>query len=180
MNTDEVQLVAGYWQALGIEVSLEVVERSLYQQRVEAGDIQVGVWVADRNSVVKADPGRYLGVVHDGPWAPLYAHWAAAQYGDGTSSYPIKEPPEGHPVRQLRDLWEQTQIEPDEAKRNALFTQFLGIHKEHPYMIGTVGEDPRPVIVKNNFFNVGSGFIDDDTLRNVGILRPQQFFMRPS
>jgi hypothetical protein len=45
-------------------------------------------------------------------------------------------------------------------------------------MLGTVGEDPQPVIVKNNFFNVGSGFISDDTLRNVGLLNPAQFSMR--
>ena len=45
-------------------------------------------------------------------------------------------------------------------------------------MIGTVGEDAQPVIVRNNFFNVGSGFINDDLLRNVGIARPKQFFIR--
>ena len=56
--------------------------------------------------------------------------------------------------------------------------QLLDIHKEHPFMIGTVGEDPQTVIVKNNFFKVGGGFISDDTLRNVGLLNPVQFFMR--
>jgi hypothetical protein len=45
-------------------------------------------------------------------------------------------------------------------------------------MIGTLGEDPQPVVVKNNFFNVGADFIGDDTLRNVGLLNPVQFFMR--
>jgi peptide/nickel transport system substrate-binding protein len=180
INPDEVQLVEEYWRAVGIKASQEVVERSLYEQRVRAGDIEVGVWQVDRSSVVKADPGRYLGTIHDGPWAPLYAHWMAQQLAPDPDEYqyPTEEPPEGHPVRQIRDLWEQVIIEPDDDTRNALFKQLLDIHKEHPYMIGTVGEDPQPVIVKNNFFNVGSGFISDDTLRNVGLLRPVQFFMR--
>ena len=34
------------------------------------------------------------------------------------------------------------------------------------------------MVVKNNFFNVGAGFINDDSLRNIGITRPKQFFMR--
>ncbi|HLU08439.1 MAG TPA: ABC transporter substrate-binding protein [Oceanobacillus sp.] len=180
MNPDEVQLVTGYWQAIGIDVSQEVVERSLYEERVRTGDIQVGVWFVDRSSVVQADPGRYLGTVNDGPWAPLFAHWEAAQRSADPSTYgfPNEEPPEGHPVRQIWALWDQVQREPDEASRNALFMELLGIHKQHPYMIGTVGEDPRPVVVRNNFFNVGEGFITDDTLRNEGLLRPKQFFIR--
>ncbi len=180
ITPDEIQLVEDYWRAVGLKVSQEVVERSLYEQRTRSGDIDVGVWYVDRSSVVKADPGRYLGTVNDGPWAPLFAHWCAAQVTPNPADYqyPTEEPPEGHPVRQIRDLWEKTQVEPDEAKRNGYFKALLDIHKEHPYMIGTVGEDPQPVIVKDNFFNVGGGFISDDTLRNVGLLKPVQFFMR--
>jgi peptide/nickel transport system substrate-binding protein len=177
---DEIQLVIDYWQAIGLKVSQEVVERSLYNTRCDGGDIQVGNWFADRNSVVKADPTRYLGIVNDGPWAPLYAHWEAAQRTPDPSTYTFArvEPPPNHPVSQIHALWEQVQVEPDEATRNALFKQMLDIHKAHPYMIGTVGEDPQPVVVKDNFFNVGGGFISDDTLRNVGLLKPVQFFMR--
>jgi peptide/nickel transport system substrate-binding protein len=180
ITPDEIQLVEDYWRAIGLQVSQEVVERSLYEQRVRGGDVEVGVWYVDRSSVVKADPGRYLGLVHDGPWAPLYAHWLAAQLTPNPADYqfPTEEPPPGHPIREIRALWEKVQVEPDEATRNALFMQLLDIHKAHPYQIGTVGEDPQPVIVKNNFFNVGGGFISDDTLRNVGLLRPVQFFMR--
>jgi peptide/nickel transport system substrate-binding protein len=182
VSPDEIQLVVGYWRAIGLRVSQEVLERSLYNLRCDAGEVEVGVWFVDRSSVVMADPGRYLGTVNDGPWAPLYAHWLAAQLSPNPAEYQYanEEPPPDHPIREIRALWEKVQVEPDEATRNGLFKQLLDIHKAHPYMIGTVGEDPQPVIVKNNFFNVGSGFISDDTLRNVGLLRPVQFFMRES
>ncbi len=180
MNPDEVQLVVNYWKALGIRVSQEIVERSLYDERTRTGDIEVGVWFVDRSSIVPADPYRYLGTINDGPWAPLYAHWCAAQRTADPATYgwPNEEPPADHPIRQMWDLWDQVQREPDEATRHALFMQILAFHKEHPYMIGTVGEDPQSVVVKNNFMNVGSGFISDDTLRNEGIARPKQFFIR--
>jgi peptide/nickel transport system substrate-binding protein len=180
MNPDEVLLVSDYWEAIGIHISQEVLERSLLEERNQAGDIEIGVWPVDRSSVVMGDPRRYLGTIDDGPWAPNYAIYLAdIVYGDGTSARgTVIEPPEGHPIRRIHELWAEVQEEPDEATRNALFKELLDIHKEHPYMIGTVGEDPAPVIVKNSVGNVGEGFINDDTMRNVGIARPKQFYIR--
>lgn len=179
MNPDEVGIVASYWEALGIDVEQQVVERSLYEQRNQAGDIEVGVWFVDRSSILMADPRRYTGVILDSPWAPRYATYLSSiVYGDGTTTNAYAEPPEGHPLWRIHELWDLIQSEPDEAARNAMMEELLSFHIEHPYMIGTVGEDPTPVIVRNNFFNVGSGFINDDTLRNVGVARPKQFFMR--
>ena len=71
-----------------------------------------------------------------------------------------------------------SQAEPDEAKRNATFKQILDIHKEHPYAIGVVGEKVAPLIAANNFRNIIDGFIADDTLRDTGLLNPQQFFFK--
>jgi peptide/nickel transport system substrate-binding protein len=167
-----MNLVAQYWTDIGLKVNQDVVERSLYEERVGNGEVDVGVWGCDRNSVVMADPGRYLGSIDDGPWAPLFGHW----WAKGAEKQ--LEPPEDHTIRQIWSLWEQARAEPDETKRNGLFTELLGIHKEHPYMIGTVGENPSLVIVNNNFRNFVDGFIADDTLRDTGLLNPQQFFIQ--
>ena len=119
-------------------------------------------------------------MLDDGPWAANYAIWLAdVFYGDGTTTRgAAMEPPPDHPIRKIAELWNQIQSEPDSDTRDQLMQQLLDIHADHPYMIGTVGEDAAPVVVKNNFFNVGSGFINDDTLRNIGIARPKQFFIR--
>ena len=172
-GADEMQLVEGYWREIGLNVSQEVVERSLYEERVQNGDVDVGVWGADRNSVVKADPGRYLSITDDGPWATMYGHW-----WDVGSPYPSMEPPADHPIREIWRLWEATRAEPDEATRNALFKELLDIHKEHPYMIGTVGEAPALFIVSNNVGNIGPGFIHDDTLRSPGGANPVTWYFR--
>ncbi len=174
-QADEMGLVEKYWRELGLDVSQDVVERSLYEQRVQNGEVDVGVWGADRNSVVMADPGRYLGTIDDGPWAPLYGH-----FYDTESPYKKLEPPADHPINEMWSLWDQTAIEPDAVKRDALFKQLLDIHKRHPYMIGLVGEAPVLYITSNRFGNVASGYIDDDTLRNSGQLNPAQYFIRQS
>ncbi len=172
-DADMIDLVAGYWAEIGLDVSQDVVERSLYEQRCQNGDVQMGYWSAARNSIVKADPTRYLGTVPDSPWAVLYGNWWLPS-APGAEV----EPPADHPIREIWSLWEQTLSEPDEATRNALFQQLLDIHKVAPYMIGVVGEHPALVIVSNNFFNVPDGMIADDTLRHPGIADPVQFFMR--
>ncbi len=172
-GADEMQLIETYWRAIGLNVSQDVVERSLYEERVQNGDVDVGVWGADRNSVVMADPGRYLGTIDDGPWATMYGHW-----WDVGSPRPKMEPPADHPIREIWRLWEAARAEPDEATRNALFTDLLNIHKEHPYMIGTVGEAPALFIVSNNVGNIGAGFINDDTLRTPGDTNPATWYFK--
>jgi peptide/nickel transport system substrate-binding protein len=172
-RSDEVTLVEGYWEAIGLNINQELVERSLYESRTNNGDVDIGVWGADRNSVVMADTTRYTGAQSDGPWAPLYGQWWSNEEGAAK-----EEPPDGHPIKEIWRLWEATQSEADEATRNALFKQMLDIHKEHPYMIGTVGEAPSPFIVKNNVGNIPDGQINDDTLRSPGGIPPITWFFR--
>ena len=168
---DEASLVQDYWRAIGLDVSQDVVERSLYEERVRNGEVDVGVWGVDRSSIVIADPGRMLGTIDDGPWAPLFGHW---YLGEATTRKK-EEPPEDHPIREIWRLWDMTRVEPDEERRSALFQQIMDIHKAHPYMIGTVGEGTTVVIVSNNMYNVPDGFINDDTLRSPGYAQLAQF-----
>jgi len=171
-NDDQHQRVKAYWQAVGLKTNMKFVERSLYEAHWHNSDIEVGAWGCDRCSVVKADPGRWLATISDGPWAPAYGAWYAQS--------PDKkiEPPQDHPIREMWKLWDQCQVESDEAKRNALFQQILGVHKKAPYMIGVNGAKVQPAIVANNFRNFPDGYIADDTLRDIGLIYPSQCFFK--
>jgi peptide/nickel transport system substrate-binding protein len=172
-SNDQHELVKKYWTAIGIRTSAKGVDRSLYEEHVHQGEVEVGFWSWDRASVNKADPGRWLGTIDDGPWAPNYGHWYVQ------NAYKKEEPPQGHMIRKIWDLWEKTQGEPDEAKRNALFQEIIKIHAQAPVAVGVNGEKVVPFIVKNNFRNFKAGYINDDTLRDEGLINPQQFFIKP-
>ena len=43
------------------------------------------------------------------------------------------------------------------------------------FAVGVVGEIVAPMIVSNSVINVLDGYISDDTLRDYGIVNPQQF-----
>ena len=171
---DELELVRKYWNAIGIRATTKFAERALYEEHTHNGEMEVGAafgW--DRASVNKADPGRWTAEIDDGPWAPNYGHWYRV-----TSPYKKEEPPQDHPIRKVWDLWDKTQVEPDEAKRNALFQEMIGVHKQAPFAVGTVGELVQPMIAKSNFHNVKGGYIGDDTLRDYGQINPAQFFIK--
>jgi len=171
-DNDAHILVSKYWGAIGVKTTVKYVERGLYEERTHNAEVDFGTWVLDGASVVKANPNIFLGLLDENTWAPLYGHWYS------TSPYKKVEPPPEHPIREIWKLWDQVQIQPDEAKRNALFQQLLGVHRRHPFWVGTVGEKVAPMIVANNFRNVLDGFIQDDALRDSGLINPQQFFFK--
>jgi len=74
-NDDQHQRVKKYWEAVGLKTNMKFLERSLYEARWHNSDVEVGAWGCDRCSVVKADPGRWLATISDGPWAPAYGAW---------------------------------------------------------------------------------------------------------
>jgi peptide/nickel transport system substrate-binding protein len=169
---DQHEFVRLYWEAIGVRATMRFTERSLYESHVRDSAVDMGYWGFDRLSVIKADPGRWTGEIEDGPWAPAYGEW----YGNGP--WKKVEPPADHPIRQMWALWDATQVEPDEARRNALFMQLLDMHKAAPRVIGVVGELVAPMIASNRFRNVLGGFINDDTLRDSGLINPQAFFFQ--
>lgn len=167
---DVLQMVEKYWKEVGIKVAVKPLERSLYVTRCTAGELEIGVWNFDRNAAVMSDPGRILGTVTDGPWAPLYGLWYTT---GGTGG----EEPKGD-IRKIYELWDKVTVTADEKQRERLFKEIINLHKRNIWMIGIVGELPQPGVVKNNFRNVPDGIIWDDTLRAPKNARPEQFFFK--
>ncbi len=58
---DECNQVVKYWNAIGVGASYKNAERTLYEQHCHDGALDCGRWGCDRNSIVMADPTRYLG-----------------------------------------------------------------------------------------------------------------------
>ena len=170
-DTNELELVKAYWEDLGISVVLNTVERSLYTEQAANGEIEIASYNFDRGAVIPADPRRYTAVLSDGPWAPLYGRWFDTGGAEGV------EPPADHPIRDVWAAWENAQTAPTIDEADASVQEMIDLHKENVWVIGTVGELPSIYIVSNKMKNVPSGLIDDDSLRNVGIAQPAQFFM---
>jgi peptide/nickel transport system substrate-binding protein len=81
-------------------------------------------------------------------------------------------------VRQLQKIWDVIKVTTDSEGRKRLFSQITKIHRENIWMIGTVGESPALVVVKDNFRNVPEKLVSDDILRSPGNAQPQIFFFK--
>lgn len=169
---DVLEMVKNYLEAVGIKTVIRPLERTLYTARTLSGEIEIGVWMFDRNAAVMSDPIRLLGTVSDGPWASLYGVW----YNSGRTGG--EEPAAGSDIMKIYDTWDQVKVTADPDEQNKLFQEIINLHKKNLWYIGTVGELPQPVVVKNNFKNVPDGIVWDDPLRSPKNARPEQFFKK--
>ena len=163
----ELELIKSYIESLGIKVLLKQEERSLWFTRLEAGEMQIGVWVFGSISIF-LDPDM-MGY----KWAPLAYQWYVNGKKGGI------EPEKGTDLRKLYDLWDQILFEPNEEKRDALVKELINLFKKNIWIIGTVGEFPLPAVVKDNLKNVPEGLLFDfHLLKTPKNFRPEQFFFK--
>ncbi len=168
---DEIDLVVQFWNAIGLSVVADPVERSLYEERLNVNQVDVGHWEHDRSLLIEANPDSFIGTVSQQPYVNAYAEWYLGNEGG-------VEPPAGHPIREIWAKWDAAKSEPDMAQRHALVMEMLAVHKNAPFAIGTVGEPPGLTIAKNNFRNVPETMVTDTTLRDIRLANPEQFFIR--
>ncbi|POZ89983.1 ABC transporter substrate-binding protein [Petrotoga halophila] len=177
-HVDVWTMVREYWKNdLGIEIEVENLEQSLYYERLDAHDFDGQVWMMDRAAQPLADPFFVFPGAADisTTWYIGWTDWIKA-YIEGNEPEPDDiVPPE--PVIELVDLWLEIQKTTDEEKLKELMKEVTKTHRENIWMIGTVGEDIAPVIVKNNFKNVARELVTDDVLRSPLNTMPMQFYI---
>jgi peptide/nickel transport system substrate-binding protein len=169
---DTVQEVIKYFAAVGVKAAYKGFERSLYEEHHGANEIEAAWWGGDRTVVPLVNPTIWTCEQPDRPWAAGWAHW---RNSGGTSPAGV-EPPAGHWVWTIWEIWDAIKIEPDPDKQTEMFYQILDIWAEELPMIGYLGERPAPIIVKNGVRNYLAGFPLDDTTGDEHLLHTETYF----
>lgn len=170
-SVDVYNLVASFWNKVGIKTAVKLEERSLWTTRVTGGEHQVAGY-AIGGLLWEIDPLWYIPVSEFTYWAPLYGIW----YKTGGKS---GEKPSGEILR-LIELYDKFVTTVSEGKRLLIGREILRIHSKNLWMIGLLGEMPRPTVVKNNFRNVPPVIFDDYRMQCEGKLNPEQFYIKQS
>jgi peptide/nickel transport system substrate-binding protein len=170
---DQAQLISKYLGEVGIKATYKYFERSLYTEHFRANEIEGAIWGGDR-TVVPLAPGApiFRGTMVDRPWAAGYGIWLNS---NGTDPVGV-EPPEGHFIWDIWDIWAKLEGEPDPDKQNQLLEQIMDIWAEEIPMVGVLGESPSPIIVKNGFRNYLPGLPMDDTTGDEHVLNTESYF----
>ena len=180
----------------GEQVVAESME--LYRQNLE--DIGVKVLV---NNVVGTAEGNTRGEYGLG-WVLRTAHasemdlWTYPDWvfpirgaGEGARAFVMQglyyssggergwAPEEGSPAARLQELFRQGLREPDQEKRHEIIYEAIRIHMEEgPFVIGGAGDQPMPVVVKDNFHNVPTyGVLGPWAPGSPGNTHPEQYWL---
>jgi peptide/nickel transport system substrate-binding protein len=94
----------------------------------------------------------------------------------------------GEPVWKLQEIYQAAIVEPDEIKRHSMVWDLIRIHiDDGPFFIGTVANEPLPIIISNDLINVPAreelalnGFICPWIIPSPAITNPETYaFINP-
>jgi peptide/nickel transport system substrate-binding protein len=168
---DAMNLVVGYWREVGINARTRAEDRSLFKERTEANQHDVGVWVGPGGwGDETRRPFFYLPTADfEQAFAPLWAQWYQSRGARG------EEPPAA--TKQQCELFWQFAQTADAGKRHELFRQILQIAQEQFYVIGTLRVPTGYGIVRTDFHNVPEEMPESFDFATPGGSGPSQYFI---
>ena len=163
-----LELLTENFAEIGIELLPRVIDRTQWDNNRANNDFQMQWMPYDRMTYVPADPRRLMG---SDSFANQYYVWYNT---DGASGI---EPPEGHPIREVFDLWDQASQSASVEVADGHVSEMVRIFAEEGWVIGVYGEGPVVNVVSNQMHNVQADLVQDDIFRGVGLARTQQFWL---
>jgi len=168
-SLDVIELVAENWRAAGLKTTVETMTRDIYWPRACANEVMIATWGTDRGLVPMIDP-IYQFPFDERSWmAPAYGTFYKTAGKEGLE--PSAE------MKELQDLYDQYRGTVDPDEQTDLAKQIVKLSTERLYAIGTVGEAPALVIIKNNIHNVADSHTSDWLIMTPGTMDPSHFWI---
>jgi peptide/nickel transport system substrate-binding protein len=151
------ELVTEYWKEIGIEIQWKSITRNLLTQKMGANEEPMSLWHGDEtaDTLFLRRPKYFAPIDGDeNTWGVLWGRWYNTKGEQG------EEPPQV-----IKDLYvwldEYNITDSDEPARKVLESQ-----AEHVWTLGSVGNAPHPLFVRNTLKNVSEtgGFWTWDSL----------------
>lgn len=172
--TQIAEMIREQWKKIGIDLTVQEVERSLAIKRSAANEQQLGAWNNDGSEHLFTFPGHVFpfSVETVSTSGPLYARWFQS---GGTQG---KEPP-----LRLRELMEKFRraFGVPEEERIQLGQEIWKIAAEEVYIIGVIGMGAASMgvrVAKTTMGNVPSRQYNSPDAKTPSISRPITFFFR--
>ncbi|MBZ0319212.1 MAG: ABC transporter substrate-binding protein [Anaerolineae bacterium] len=166
-----VELVAQYWQQVGIEMIPNVVERNQLYERKAANQHDAVVWVGDGGLGVTLEPRYYF------PYSVESNYAEAWQYWYNNPNHELAEEPPASAQRQMV-LYDQVKTTPDLDEQNVLMAEIIQIAADEFYVIGISLPPSGYGIVQNDFYNVPASMPDSWTYPNPAPTNTEQYFIK--
>lgn len=161
-----------YWEAVGIEMRPQTMDRSLFFERISSNDFDAAIWYGDA--------GLYDAIFFPRWWFPVeeYSFWGILWAHSYMGVEPSEQPPEN--VRRQQELFDQVKASTDTQERIDLFNELLAINKELFPAIGLSLPAHGYGIRKLNFHNVPTPMGGSSPLPYPGTGIAEQFYFGES
>jgi peptide/nickel transport system substrate-binding protein len=128
---DVLQLIKPHWAKIGVDLAIKPMERSLFYERAQNNDYDIGIMALPGGLHPYTDPRAWLSVQPlDSRQSLPWVHWYQ-------SSGKMGEEPSPSMIQRLQ-LWDQWKQAPTQDKADALFKQILALAAEAFEVIGIV------------------------------------------
>jgi peptide/nickel transport system substrate-binding protein len=175
-SIDSCDLLKEDWEAVGLKTTISALDWSVMDQHSAVGEIMIRAWgSAAAWGLISASPvwTPVEGVTYCGGGQRIGQYYQTGG-AEGVA------PRAGSHLEKLQQAYTELLAIVDPAERDAALLAAYQIHiDEGPITIGTVGQHPSPVVVKNNFRNVPEfGLVAGWDLGFPGTADPEQFFFK--
>jgi ABC-type dipeptide/oligopeptide/nickel transport system permease component/ABC-type transport system substrate-binding protein len=151
-----IQFVMDDWAKLGIRAIQRERARTLFYAQKAALLHDFTVWTSDSEFNPLVGSRVFVPTGAESNHGIAYARWylAGGLYGREAAVGIGMEPPPGHPIRKVMELYEEAVQAPDIGQQVAIFQQIAAIAAEEIWTIGLVTAPPMLHVVKKGFRNV--------------------------
>lgn len=171
---DTLELIKGYWAAVGIQMEPNVMDRSLMYTRKDSNEHDASTWGGDGGLDVILEPRWYFPFSGESLFAEAWKEYYVNPSGVG-SLVPPEEPPA--PTKRQMELYDQIKATGDAAEQEALMKEILQIAADEFYALGISLPAPGYGIVKNNFKNVPPSFPNAWLYPHPAPTNPEQYYI---
>jgi len=165
------ELVAKYWNDVGVRTDLKFVQVNLFQEKRNAGELDVPAWAYDVAEVPFWSGTNWQTLPPYGYGASEWHKWIQSDGAKG------EKPPE-EVIQQVKNYEKLQQITLDNPEYKVIATKIFETQIKNLYAIGTVGLPPQPLLIRSNLRNgPKNGEMWSWTYRQWVQFLPEQFWL---
>ncbi len=171
-QADVLELIRDSWREIGISLFIKPSQRSVFRNRIFAGETILSVWSGFENGVPTAASSPAV-LATTSQTSYQWPKWGQYFETKGQSGEPA-DMPEAKRLNALYEKWQNAATREIQAEA---WQEMLEIHAEQQFTIGVVSGILQPIVVKNILKNVPKKAIFNwDPGAQFGIYHPDLFW----
>jgi peptide/nickel transport system substrate-binding protein len=171
-RTDVLELIRDSWREIGVALYTKPSQRTVFRNRIFAGETLISVWYGLENGVPTAKSSPAVLATRN-QTSYQWPKWGQYHETKGQSGEPA-DMPEAVKLNALYDQWQNAL---DDETRRKIWIEMLEIHVNQQFTIGVVSGILQPVVVTNKLQNVPKKAIFNwNPGAHFGIYHPDIFY----